>query len=164
VYNNINFTTQIGFEYAHKSVKYLHSPNRVPWYTYVGKTNKMNAFLFNNLFHLNCPRHVSKINCSSLGGVLYEQLGVFHHASYEESSRWQYTEWYLSYVYFWWWKITFSKYVEDNISEINYWIKKCASCWSFSRVCVCVCVWNIFYMIVIKKYLDRGMFEVMYDR
>jgi len=27
-------------------------------------------------------------NCSSWGGVLYKQLTVFRHASYEESSCW----------------------------------------------------------------------------
>jgi len=37
--------------------------------------------------------------------------------------------------YYWWCKITCSKHVEDNLSEINY-SEKCASCWSSSRMCI----------------------------
>jgi hypothetical protein len=36
---------------------------------------------------------------------------------------------------YWWWTITCWKHVEDKLCEIDCY-EKCASCWSFSRMCI----------------------------
>jgi hypothetical protein len=91
-------------------------------YSYVRKTNKMHTFL-NNLLQLNYPRHV------------LEHVIVHHQEQFCTSSL-QYFTMHLKrslvadtiWMYkckllvhtSWWWTITRSKHVEDNLSEIYY--------------------------------------------
>jgi hypothetical protein len=101
-------------------------------------------FISPNLFS-TCFKNVI---CSSSGGVLYKILAVFQHPSCEESSCRHNIIRIVSATRLlircivkyckqlvqnssWWWTITFSKHVEDKLSEINYY-EKCASSWSFS--------------------------------
>jgi hypothetical protein len=51
----------------------------------------------------------------------------------------------------WWWAITCSKHVEVNLSEINY-LKKCASCWSFSPMTLFVCNFVCLYVTIQNLY------------